>query len=308
MKRVYLSEHIHPEALRLLQENAVIIDNFNDIEQLDAILLRNVNVSRAMMQRAKNLKVIGKHGVGCDTIDLSTARDLGIKVVYTPTCNTNSVAEMIVGMILCSARHLIYANSQVRRSAVTKIAPVDMTGVEISGKIIGLIGLGNVSRRLSEIMRGGFSMKVVGYDPYVDARQAEVYGITKMETIEDVAAVADIVNISVPLTDKTKNLISGEVFSKFKSSAILVNASRGGIVNEDDLYEALLSKKIYGAASDVFANEPPDASNKLLSLANFCATPHIGGNTEECLYRTGMEIVQQILNVLDGGQPLHPAV
>lgn len=308
-KLVYLSEYIHPEAFALLKENCTVVDNFDQIEAIDAIILRNITVTREMMQKAKNLKVIGKHGVGCNTIDLSAAKELGKTVLYTPTTNINSVAEIIVGLILNLYRHITVANAGVRNDEYKTIAPATLIGNEIAGKTVALIGVGNVNKKLASILQNGFGVNISAYDPYLAGDTAEKLGMRKCATLEEAIGDADIVTISVPLTNGTRNLISGRIFDSFKPSAILINTARGGIVNEDDLYDALVNKKIRLAASDVFEVEPPTRdNNKLLSLPGFCATPHIGGSTEESLYRTGMDVVRETISVLNGNSPKHPAI
>lgn len=306
---VYLSEYIYPPARALLEEHVSLVDSFDAPETIDAIVLRNINVSAELMDKCKNLKVIGKHGVGCNTIDLNAAKERGVIVLNTPRANTNSVAELIVGEILDIARNITAAHNKSCAAEFRTIAPKEMTGIELSGKTLGLVGTGNIARRAAEILVGGFGMKVVAYDPYVSAEAMEKMGYQKYEDVGDMIAQADIVNISVPLTPGTKNLISGDVFDRFKPGAILVNAARGGIVNETDLYNALKTQKLRAAACDAFVSEPPTAQNtNLYELPNFVGTPHIGATTEEALERMGMEVVQEILNVLNGAEPKNRVV
>lgn len=175
--------------------------------------------------------------------------------------------------------------------------------MELTGKTLGLIGTGNIAQRTAAILTGGFGMKVVAYDPYVSAESMEKLGYQKYENVGDMIAQADVINISVPLTPGTKDLVSGEVFDRFRPGAILVNAARGGIVNEQDLYEALTSGKLRAAACDSFVTEPPSAENTALyNLPNFVGTPHIGATTYEALERMGTEIVDEVLQVLNGGE------
>jgi D-3-phosphoglycerate dehydrogenase len=304
--KVYLSEYIHPKALEKLRERAEITDNFNNPEEIDAILTRVVDVNRKIMESCKNLKVIGKHGIGYNNIDVNSAKDLGIKVVYTPLANVNSVAELIVTLILNVSRNITMVNTKVRNSEYKTIAPKESIGIEIAGKTLGLVGMGNIARTAASILKNGFGVKVIGYDPFLTKERAEEFGITKYETIEELIADSDIVNISVPLTEGTRNLINEKSFDHFKPDAILINTARGGIVNEEALYGALKNGKLRGAACDVFVNEPPTGDNPLVSLANFIATPHVGANTEEALFRMGMTVVDEIFKVLDGKEPNYP--
>lgn len=297
---IYLSEYIHPDAVRLIRQRAEITDNFDCIDEIDGIILRNINVDRDIISRSGKLKVIGKHGVGCNTIDLNAAREAGIPVVNTPKANTNSVAELIVGLILDISRNIAACDAKCRGEGFPRIAPPEMTGIELTGKTVGLVGMGNIARRMGEILKKGFDVTLVGYDPYCSKEQTDSYEIRKYEELNPMLEVSDIVNISVPLTPSTADLISEENFNHFRKNAVLVNAARGGVVNEDALYQALKDGKLRAAACDAFVEEPPSGKNKLMTLDNFCATPHIGANTEEALWRMGMEVVEEVFDVIDG--------
>lgn len=303
---VYLSEHIYPEAEKKLREHATVVDNFDNIEEIDAIILRNIKVTEEMIYKAKKLKVIAKHGIGTNTIDLKAAKERGIQVVYTPTANADSVAEMIVGLFLVLQRGIVEANFKCRRGEFKTIHPKDFLGTEIKGKTFGQIGMGNIAQRVTKIMKVGFQNKILGYDPFISAEEALKRGFEKVETLEELLERSDMININVPLNNSTDNMISGHLFDHFKPNAVLVNAARGGVVNEDDLYNALLSGKLKAAACDTFVNEPPTGENRLLSLENFSATPHLGGNTEEALRKAGTEVVEETLNILAGKTPIHP--
>ncbi|MHA5219836.1 hydroxyacid dehydrogenase [Dysosmobacter sp. Phy] len=303
---VYLSEYIYPPAAEKLKQHATVVDNFNHIEEIDAIILRNIPVTAEMMDRAKNLKVIAKHGIGCNTIDVAAAKERGIQVIYTPTANADSVAEMTVGLFLMLERRIYEANVKCRNSQFKTIAPRDFLGTEVKGKTFGQIGMGNIAQRVAHIMREGFGTKVLGYDPFISAEEAAKRGFEKVETLEELLEQSDLVNINVPLVPSTTNMISGDLFNHFKPGAVFVNAARGAVINENDLYDALVSGKLKAAACDTFVQEPPTAENKLLSLPNFSATPHIGGNTEESLQKAGTEVVEETLNVLAGKAPIHP--
>ena len=303
---VYLSEYIYPPAVEKLKAHAAVVDNFDHIEDIDAIILRNIPVTAEMMDRAKKLKVIAKHGIGCNTIDVPAAKARGIQVIYTPTANADSVAEMTVGLFLALERRIVEAHNKCLRSEFTTIAPKNFLGTEILGKTFGQIGMGNIAQRIARIMREGFGAKVLGYDPFISAEDAEKRGFEKVETLEELLERSDLVNVNVPLVKSTTNMLSGKLFDHFKPGAVFVNAARGAVISEDDLYDALVSGKLKAAACDTFINEPPTAENKLLSLPNFIATPHIGGNTEEALQKAGTEVVEETLNVLAGKKPIHP--
>lgn len=306
---VYLSEYIDPDCRARLESACTVVDNFDNPEDIEAIILRVFPVDAELMDKLPNLKVIGKHGVGCNTIDLDAAKQRGITVLNTPGANANSVAELIVGLMLDICRNITVADRKSQAGEFSSIAPKEMTGIELTGKTLGLIGAGNIARIVAKILVGGFDATVVAYDPYMPADVMAKFGFEKVETVAEVIERADIVNVSVPLTPETENLIAGEMFDRFKPNAILVNAARGGIVNEDDLYAALKDGKLRAAACDAFVSEPPTAqTTNLYELDNFIGTPHIGAGTEEALVRMGDEVVREVINVLNGEEPLHRVV
>lgn len=304
--KIYLSEYIYPPARAKLEEHAEIVDNFDHLEDIDAIILRNISVTADMMDKAKKLKVIAKHGIGVNTIDVKAAKERGIQVIYTPTSNADSVAELTVALILNLERRIYEANVKCRRSEFETIAPSSFAGTEIQGKVFGQIGMGNIAQRIAHIMSAGFGARVLGYDPFIDKAEAEKRGFEYVADLKELIERSDIVNINVPLVKSTEKMISGELFDHFKPDAIFINAARGGVIDENDLYNALVSGKLKAAACDTFVNEPPTADNKLLSLDNFSATPHLGGNTVDALRKTGTEVVDETLNVLAGKKPIHP--
>ena len=302
--KVYLREYIYPPAREKLAEKVEIVDNWDDIENIYGAIIRTDEVSRDTIEKAKNLKVIVKHGVGCNTIDLEAAKERGIPVVNTPTANMNAVAELIVGLMLDVSRNISQCDIVTRGEGFSRIAPPEMEGMELTGKTIGLVGMGNIARRAGEILKGGFDVKLVGYDTYIPREQADAWGIEQYDKLEDMLEVSDVVNISVPLTPETKGMIAAEQLDHMKPGAVLINAARGGIVDEDDLYDALKAKKIRGAACDAFVEEPPNGKNKLMSLDNFVSTPHIGADSSESLERMGEQAVDLCLSVLvDGKKP-----
>jgi len=298
---VYLGEFIHPDAQKYLRDHVEVVDNLDHPENIEAIILRVFPVDADLMDRCPNLKVIGKHGVGCNTIDLDAAKKRGIPVINTPRANGNAVAELIVGLVLNAARNITVADRKTRRGEFDTVAPKAMTGFELAGKTIGLVGTGNIARKAAAMLQGAFGMKVVGYDPYVPKAVMESWGYTYAATVAELLEQSDVINTSVPLTPETENLISGELFDHFRKGAVLINAGRGGIVNEDDLYEALKAGKLRAAACDSFVIEPPtEKTTKLFELPNFIGTPHIGACTEEAMYHVGMEVVQGVVDILEG--------
>ena len=302
---IYLKEPIHEEAVNYLNEHAVVVDDFNNTA-IQGIVTRGEIIDKPLMLRLPNLKVIGKHGVGYDNIDIQSAHELGICVVFTPGCNTEAVAELAVTHILSVYRRIIPAYDEVRSGKNEEIAPAHFIGREVYGKTVGLVGIGRIGRRIGDILRSAFKVTLIGYDPFVSDETFDQLGIYRCTDLLAMCSVSDIVNISIPFSKDTENLINADVLASFKKDAILVNSSRGNIVNEKDLYDALRSHRLYGAGMDVFAEEPIPGDNPLLLLPNFVATPHIGASTDEAILKMGMTVVQDVLRVVNGASAMFP--
>lgn len=279
-------------------------ESVNDWSSADAIIVRTNSVTKEKMLQAPNLKIIAKHGIGTDNIDLDAAKELDIIVTNTPHANMESVAELAVSLIMSCARNIPKAFDMVKEG-IDKLAPEELTGIELSGKTIGLIGLGRIGFRVGTILRDGLNMEVVGYDPYLSNERVLELGIKKYDNLKEMLSISDVVSISVPLVSSTTNLLSKDEFQTMKNNAILVNTSRGKIVNEVALFEALRSRKIGAAALDVFETEPPTKENPLFTLDNFIGTPHIGAATEEALIKMGQTALGEIIRVRDGLEPLY---
>lgn len=297
--------------MKLLREQADEVVTWEDpavrdLSRADGVIVRTAVVDRNMMENAPGLKVIGKHGVGVDAIDVAAARELGKTVVFTPHANMEGVAELAVAFMLAASRQIPLGNARLREGVIEKIAPKDLTGVELKDKTLGLVGLGRIGRRVGEICRGGFGMTLVGFDPFLPDKAFADLGITKANTVGELLPQADFISISVPLTKETTRLLDEARLRLCKPSAILVNTARGGIVDEDALYRALQRGLLRAAASDVFENEPVRPDHPLMSLPNFTAMPHVGASTEESLVRMGETVVADVLRVLRGDAPLYP--
>ena len=211
----------------------------------------------------------------------------GIKVAMTPI------------RVVCQ-NTLNLALNTAKRIWTTKHTENVMSRVYEAKETLSLAGQYNIAQRIAYIMGTGFHCKVLGYDPFVNAEEAEKRGFEKVETVEELLERSDLVNVNVPLVKSTKNLINQEEMRHFKPGAVFVNAARGEIIDEDALYDALVDGRLRAAACDTFVEEPVSPNNKLLTLRNFSATPHLGGNTEESLQRTGVQVVRDTLNVLSG--------
>lgn len=337
--KVFLCETIHKKAVDLLEANGEIISDWDRIGEVDALISRAIKVGPAEMDRMPNLKVIAVHGTGTDGIDLVEARKRGIQVVYAPHLNANAVAELSVGLMLAVGRGIVRARQVIvggddavsgadgvvggAKSAVGGAdgaaggaarsdserqaeAQALLYGMELRRKTCGLIGFGAIATRIGEIVRGGFGMNVIAYSPSLTKERANAQRSKCAESVEEVLRTADVVCLCLPLTGATRGMIGAEQLAMMKPSAILINTSRGPLVDETALYEALSLGRIAGAASDVFCEGFPKVGNPLLELSNFVATPHIGANTDEALYAVGMACAEQIVDVLAGREPKYP--
>jgi len=237
--------------------------------------------------------VIVRGGAGLDTIDHEYAKSKGIVVMNTPLANSASVAELAIGYMLMMARSLYKATSTMKAEKWDKKS---FEGDEIGGKTLGLIGLGNIGQETAKRALA-LGMTVVAYDPYVKA----VDGI-KLVALDELLAQADYISLHLPKTKESTNMISAEQFAKMKNGVRIVNCARGGIINEDALYEALTNGKVAGAALDVFASEPP-TDWKLLKLDNVIGSPHIGAATKEAQARVGAEVAAKLIEFAKSMQP-----
>jgi D-3-phosphoglycerate dehydrogenase len=270
------------------------------LNRVDAILCGNdLVVNDAVLDLAPRVKAIAKMGAGLDTVDIDAATRHNAIVFHTPGANNQAVADHTFALILNAARKIIYCDRSLRenRWEHTKIM-----GLEIWQKTLGLIGLGAIGRCVA-LRAKGFQMKVVAYDPIWPTAFADEQGIEQMNLAE-LLKVSDIVSIHVPLIPETKWMIDEKTLDLMKPSAILVNAARGGIVNETDLYQALKNRVIAGAGLDVFENEPP-TNSALLDLDNVVLTPHTAAFTLEGMNNMSVGVVEQLIAYYSGDKPAH---
>jgi D-3-phosphoglycerate dehydrogenase len=280
----------------------VVLDD--DVRDASALGVRVVRVTPELMNRAPRLKVIAKHGVGVDNIDVAAATERGIVVVSTPRANAVSVAEHIVSLMLCLANRICAGNADLRSGAFR--TREDYVGVELRGKTLGLVGLGRIGRETARICMSGFAMNVIAYDPLLTAEVFESTGCTRAMSLSELLGTADFVVLCVPLTSETQGMIGPSELALMKSTSYFVNTARGGLVDESALYRALKDGRLAGAAMDVFRHEPPAPDDPLLSLGNLIATPHVGGATREAMRRMSVDLADEILRVLSGGHALYP--
>lgn len=298
MKKVFLCEYIHPEAYELLKDHVEIIHSWEEFPEADAMINRNVKMTAELFEQTNKLKVVGIHGTGTDDVDLEAAFSRGIDVFSVPHVNARSVAEMNVALMLSLGRKILLADKMIK-SEIHKDFHSELQGTEFYGKTLGLIGVGDISIKTSEICQHGFGMKVIAWSRHLDKKKAETLGMQLYPNMDMIFEKADIIMIGLNLEKSTKKLIGEAQFEKMKSDAFLINSSRGAIIDEQALYKALKEGIIGGAACDVFEEEPLRRTNPLLSLDNFVATPHLGANTEEALRDVGMAVVKGILQRLN---------
>ncbi len=268
------------------------------IRDVDALIVGIDRITDDVLKHANRLKVIANHGVGFDNIDLEAATKRGIPVVYSPHANADSVADFTLGLIIALLRKIVDAHLATKSG---KFRLKKFLGVELCNKVIGIIGFGQIGSRVAQRALS-FGMKVITYDPYVKEEVLAKFNARKV-SLEELLKTSDIVTIHVPLTEKTRNLIGEKELKLMKSSAVLINTARGGIVNENDLYKALKEGWITGAAIDVYEKEPPSKDNPLFKLDNIIVTPHIAFFTKEAVRRMDMMIAQDVVNVLQGKKP-----
>jgi len=310
--KVVVTEPIYEDGLRILKKEAEVIylPEFpkrtlaEAIKEAHGVAVRVAKINADLLAQADSLKIIAKHGVGYDNIDVEAATKKRIVVVNTPEANAESVAEHNLGLMLSLAKKIATTDRVLRQNRLKRRE--DYIGVELKDKKLGVIGLGRIGSELAHKCKIAFDMDVIAYDPYVPKEKAEQQGYTKVEKIAEVLRQADYVVICVPLTKETANLIGVRELSLMKESAFLINSSRGGIVDEAALYDHLVKGKIAGAALDVFLQEPPPADHPLLRLDNFIATPHMGGMTAEAMRRMAITVAEEILRVLRGERPKYP--
>lgn len=281
--------------LDIVRPKQPVTDENDLLDYLDdvvAVITGLEPITKKVICSAPKLKVIGKHGIGVDNIDVSVAKEKGITVFNSPGTNKEAVADLVFGLMLSLARKIPQSDSQVRKGLWPKVF-----GQAVFGKTLGIIGLGGIGKSVVQRAKG-FNMKVIAFDSYWDKEYADANDVIYSD-INGILKEADFVSLHVPLTAETKNLISRDQLDRMKSTAYLINASRGGVVDEDALYEALKKGKIAGAGLDVFAVEPPVDSN-LLSLENVILSPHMGGFTDGALSLTSEFVAQAVIDTLEG--------
>lgn len=263
-------------------------------KDVDGIIIGVDIADREMLKSCKNLKAIAKYGVGVDNIDLDTAKELGIKISRTVGSNSVSVAEHTIALIFACAKRIVDGAINVKNGKWNKNYEI-----ELMGKKIGIIGFGNIGKHVSRLAQG-IGMNVCAYDVFpINEKYAKEHNI-QICSLDELVRTSDVITIHTPLTPETKDMINAERLKEMKTTAIVINAARGGIINEADLYEALVNKEIFASGFDVFSTEPPKTDEKLLRLDNFILTPHTASKTLEADMNTIKMSITNLITDIEG--------
>jgi len=304
MPKVLISDALSPAAVQIFKDRGIEVDFQpalgKDKEKLaaaignyDGLAIRSATkVTGKVLEWAKNLKVIGRAGIGVDNVDVPAATARGIIVMNTPFGNSITTAEHAISLMLALARQIPEADASTRAGKWEKNK---FMGVEIFGKTLGVIGCGNIGSIVADRALG-LKMKVIAYDPYLSADRATDLGVEKVEP-EELFKRADFITLHTPLTEKTRNIINADAIKAMKKGVRIINCARGGLVDEVALYEALKNKHVAGAAFDVFVTEPA-TENPLFSLPNVVCTPHVGASTSEAQENVALQIAEQMSDYL----------
>jgi D-3-phosphoglycerate dehydrogenase / 2-oxoglutarate reductase len=298
---------IAPEGMRLLEPVARLSqvgDYCTEEERIeaartaDAMLVRTGAVTHALVDQAPQLKIVARHGVGYDAVDVQACTEHGVLVTITPNANATAVSEHALALMLAAARKVPQADAALKAGNWQR---EPYLGLELAGKTLGLVGLGRVGSKVARLANA-FGMTVLGADPYANAERAAELGVTLLP-LEEMLPQCDFVSVHAPLTPETHHIIGERTLPLLKETAILVNTARGGLVDPVALHKALLAGRPAAAALDVFEQEPFDPNDPLPKLPNVIVTPHLGGQTAEALVNMATAAAEAILDVFAGRRP-----
>jgi len=292
-----LNEILEKNGLQITYEPEITPDQILEkIENFEVIVVRSrTKITKDMIEKANKCKIIARVGVGLDNIDQTAAKEKNIRVINAVEGAMNAVAELVIGLMLSLAREIPRADREVRNGNWIK---KELMGTELRGKYLGIVGLGNIGKRLGRLAKA-LNMNIIGYDVVpIDEEFSKEVGLMKAD-LGTLLASSDYVSLHVPLLDSTKHLINSEKMDTMKNTARIINTSRGGVIDEDALYEYLKNGKLGGAALDVFEVEPA-TSNNLARLPNFISTPHMGAQTKEAQSLAANVIAEKIIQILRG--------
>ena len=302
---VLICDQVNPVLNEILEKNGLQItyeqeitpeEILGKIENFEVVIVRSrTKITKDMIEKATKCQIIARVGVGLDNIDQTAAKEKNIRVINAVEGAMNAVAELVIGLMLSLAREIPRADREVRNGNWIK---KELMGSELRGKYLGIVGLGNIGKRLGRLARA-LNMNIIGYDVVpIDEEFSSEVGLMKAD-LGTLLASSDYVSLHVPLLDSTKHLINAEKMSTMKNTSRIINTSRGGVIDEDALYEFLKDGKLGGAALDVFEVEPA-TSNNLATLPNFISTPHMGAQTKEAQSLAANVIAEKIIQILRG--------
>ena len=293
-QQVYKELETIGDCVDISKSNSRDKDLANHIKDCEIVVIRSATkLTKEVLDKAEQLKIIARCGVGIDNVDLDFAKSKSIFVTNSPSANLISVVELTVALIISVSRKLSLADSHLKKGEWNRS---EFLGNELYGKTLGIVGFGKAGRLVAERMKS-FGMSIVFYDPYV----TDWNGSEESIKLDDLLRTADVVSIHVIKTKDTENLISKDMLDLLKPSSVIINTSRGGVLDEDYLFELLESEKIFGAGLDVYSNEPPKNVDRYNGL-NLVTTPHIGASTNEAQLKAGLETIENIKKILAGDE------
>ena len=305
-KKILVIQNIHQEGINLLKDNSSyefeIFDEINEdlkqkIVDCDAISIRTAKLPNEIISSAKKLQVISRHGVGYDNIDLKSTKEIGATLTITATANAVAVAEHVMFMLLNISKRKDMYDQSVKLGKFNDRNKLPKT-IELWGKNILIAGFGRIGQALIKRCLG-FEMNVFVYDPYINDEKIKSLGGKKVNDLKEAVKEMDAISLHMPLNDETKNIVNYDLLRSMKTNCIVINAARGGIINEVDLDKALRENLIFGAGLDVFETEPPKSDNPLLKNDKVFLSPHTAAFTEECMIRMGKETIQNIIDFFE---------
>lgn len=307
-QQVYVDGPIHDEALGMLRSATEVVPETVEmgaaLPDVHAVLLRTASLDAEAIERARSLRVIARHGVGVDNIAAEEAARRGIPVLITPRANLRSVAEHVFALALAVSRNLIDADRSVRDGRFA--ARDGLMGRELFGATLGVIGLGRIGGEVARMAAHGFGMRVLGYDPWLPPDRIRERDAEPVEALPDLLRACDLLTVHVPLSRETYGLLGHRELASMRPGSILIQTSRGGVVDEDALVDALRSGQLAGAGIDVYETEPPPRDHPFFSLDQVVLTPHTAALTEQAMRRMAVDAAQGILDVLGGADPYDP--
>lgn len=310
--KVLVVQPIHESGMRVFDDrfevkvasNPAVATVIEEIQGVEGVVVRTAPFTREIIEAAASLKVIARHGVGVDNIDIKAATERGIVVVNTPDANATSVAEHTIIAMGALAKRALPMDRATRTGRWE--SRNEYKAIDLDGKVLGLLGIGRIGSQVARKARAAYNMQVIAYDPFVTPEAAAAAGIALVSDMEQIFREADVLSLHTPLTPETRDLVNAARLASMKRSAFLINFARGEVVDEAALCHALQEGIIAGAALDVFQKEPPLNDNPLFTLENVLLSPHSAALTNECVQRMATGAARGVVEVLTGQRPAYP--